>query len=55
MCPYRLRNALDEQYRPLRGGEACPPPFPTRVRSMIYAFALVTEAESQAAAGGGGR
>lgn len=37
--PYRLFNMLDENYCPPGGGPPQPPPFPSRVRAVIYAFA----------------
>ncbi len=53
MDPYRLHNGLDEQYRPIGevDGVARRPPFPHRLRAMIYGFALLAEAEARAAAG----
>jgi hypothetical protein len=42
-CPYRLFNSLDENYVPLGGGEAKPPPRPGRLRSFKYGMALYAQ------------
>lgn len=62
--PYRLFNELRDDYRPLRRPEMepLPPPFPERLRRVLYAFAVVAEVDSQqatmiaagASLGGGG-
>jgi hypothetical protein len=49
--PYRLFNCLRDDYRPLErpDQEPLPPVFPTRLRSVIYAFAAIAEIEMQQA------
>jgi hypothetical protein len=37
--PFRLYHGLDEQYRPIGGGEPKLPAFPARVRAFIYGCA----------------
>jgi hypothetical protein len=37
---------LDENYAPVGGGEVKPPPFPTRLRCVIYGFAEVADEEA---------
>lgn len=49
--PYRLFNELDEDFRPLErpDREPMPPPFPDRLRRVVYAFASIAEFEAQQA------
>jgi hypothetical protein len=51
--PYKLFNGLDEQYVPLarRGEGPRRPPFPSRVRSFVYACAFTHEQEQANASG----
>ncbi len=53
MDPFRLVHGLGPDYRPLGRPSAEPvlPRFPSRLRSMIFGFALVAEAEQRAIAG----
>lgn len=46
--PYRLFNALRDDYRPLERPERepLPPPYPERLRNVIYAFATFAEREA---------
>lgn len=46
--PYRLFNALREDYCPLErpDREPLPPPHPERLRNVIYAFAVFAERET---------
>jgi hypothetical protein len=55
MDPYRLFNGLEQDYRPIGRPDEDPRPplFPSRLRSMIYGFALIADREAQAVAGGG--
>jgi hypothetical protein len=39
--PYRLFHMLDENYAPMGGGPVKPPPYPTRLRCVIYGFSTV--------------
>jgi hypothetical protein len=43
--PYRLYNALDENYVPMDGGEPRPPRHPDRLRAVIYGFAETASIE----------
>jgi hypothetical protein len=51
--PYRMFHNLDDNYYPMRGGgERMPPPYPARLRAVIYGFAMVAEEDAVKMAGG---
>lgn len=50
--PYRLYNSLDEQYRPVEGGEALPPLEPWRVKMFVYGCAIYAQKDEIQKAGG---
>ena len=53
--PYRLYNSLDEQYRPIDGGQLgdpAPPPEPWRVKMFVYGCAMHAQKDEIQKAGG---
>ena len=36
--PYRIYHDLDDDYVPMGGGDPMPPPYPSRLQAVLFAF-----------------